>query len=324
VRRVRLSSFDIEVYRPITNERRRLLLRSMRLLNRILRNALALTPARGVIWPPTALATHFGPNDTFYGAGVFADQIGYASANGRDLKPTAVLEIGPGRNPYTGLLWNAVSGATVTLWDVFPNMDLGADAWPRLANELLEDAKAFDRLSPDCKPLAREGLLAIAEGRREADVRYVVGAIAGLDDPNARFDLIYSHSALEHVWNVLRLWADLLTLTKPGGLHVHQIDLSDHGRSENFLEMCEYSELEWWLSQRFTPGALNRWRMSDYVTAVETIGFDICAITPLRRKALPTPRARLAKRFRSLPEEDLLTNAMWLMLHRPKASDRSA
>jgi len=283
------------------------------------RNFLALTPVRKVLWPSGALATAFGPEDADYGVDLFLQQARDALRIRPDFRPRRALEIGPGRNPYTALLWSAFSdGGQILLWDVFPNMELTAEGWPRLAAEALE---AWSRNSGDGRPelgQVESGLRAIAAGAGTPPIRYLVGPQRMLSEAGASFDCVYSHSALEHVWRIADLWPRLFALTSPGGIHVHQIDLCDHGRRDsNFLEMCEWSPTEWWLSQRFTPGAVNRWRASDYVAAATRAGFEVAEVQRSQRERLPVNPDRLSAPFRHLPAEDLLTGALRLTLVRP-------
>jgi hypothetical protein len=89
------------------------------------------------------------------------------------------------------------------------------------------------------------------------DIR-VVAASAGM----VPVDLVLSRSVFEHLDDVEGTTDSLVLLTKPGGVHVHFIDLRDHFFSYPFEMLC-YSEPVWrrWLNP---DSNLNRYRLSDY------------------------------------------------------------
>ena len=90
-----------------------------------------------------------------------------------------------------------------------------------------------------------------------ADVRQL--AVQG--DPPA-VDMVLSTHVYEHLDDVEGITQALAVLTRPGGLHLHFIDLRDHFFNHPF-EMLIFSDRTWraWLN----PGSnLNRYRLQDY------------------------------------------------------------
>jgi hypothetical protein len=84
--------------------------------------------------------------------------------------------------------------------------------------------------------------------------------------------LVYSQAAIEHIWYVADLWRAIIGMTKPGSWHSHRTDLADHGcRESNYIEMLEWSPLGYWLTTRFVPGAINRWRASLYMASSKAV-----------------------------------------------------
>lgn len=81
------------------------------------------------------------------------------------------------------------------------------------------------------------------------------------------FDLVFSSSVYEHLHEVDRITAALASLTKPDGVHVHYVNLSDHYMKYPF-EMLTFSETAWrrWLNP---PSNLNRLRVGDYQRVFE-------------------------------------------------------
>lgn len=282
---------------------------------RFARNLVCLLPAgRRRLFPPRRLAQHFGPGDARYAWEVFdhhripLQRVGFQGFD-------HMLEVGPGQNLGSGLLWwawavGAGNGAArVLLWDVHPNAETpSGKSWVALAWELLT---ASQGTSP--APIT-EVLLHVAEGRTQPQVEYLVAPMEDLLrrlESCPRFDLVVSHAALEHVWDIGRLWPRLAALTAPRGWHSHRIDLADHGRREDhFLEMLEWSPAAWWLTMRFIPGALNRWRAVDHRAALAAAGLVPIEETPARRAALPVPREKLSRSFRVLEEAELLTTSL--------------
>ena len=145
------------------------------------------------------------------------------------------------------------------------------------------------------------------------DIRYRVKLLSELIAAGEANDvaLAYSQAAIECIWHVADFWRAIIGRTKAGGWHSHRIDLSDHGRREtNYIEMLEWSPLGYWLTMRFIPGAINRWRASVHLDFLVESGLNILSTNRETRDALPIPRTRIDRRFRSLDELDLRTTAV--------------
>jgi len=77
--------------------------------------------------------------------------------------------------------------------------------------------------------------------------------------------------------------------------------------------MLEWSPLSYWLTMRFVPGGINRWRASMHTDFVVQNGLAIRSATRVTRTELPIPRSRLNRTFRSLDDLDLRTTAIDLV-----------
>jgi len=287
------------------------------------RNLICAVPG-GVqlLFPPATLAHRFGRGDAEYALKVYRhhrsqlDRAGFKGA-------TTFLEVGPGRNVGTALLWwswaaaEGRHGARVLLWDVHRNALPDAPGfWSDLAGQLLERVASATELSEIVGDRHRAVLAEVGVARRQPDIEYLVCPIEQFETAlgGRVFDLVLSHAALEHVWCIDRLWGILGRATAPDGWHSHRIDLADHGRrSDNYLEMLEWSSVGWWLTMRFVPGAINRWRAAEHEASLVAQGVCIRAVGRERRAKLPAPRCRLARRFRELSEEELTTTAIDLV-----------
>lgn len=284
---------------------------------RALRNALCVLPGgTSVVCPSSALAAAFGRGDATYAWNVF----GHHRAQMREARVdgfTRALEIGPGRNLGTALLmWAAARGAggdlSIVCWDVFPNASPDElRFWQGLASELV--AATDSRTEEDPNLLA--ALIEVAQGRVSPVIDYRVEPLDHLvrefSSVGGRFDLVYSHAAIEHVWRIGPFWEAISRVTAAEGWHSHRIDLADHGsRDSNYIEMLEWSPLTYWLTMRFIPGAINRWRASDHLRMLRALGYDILIERRTLEPVLPIPRTRLASQFRDAPDEDLRAIAL--------------
>ncbi len=272
-----------------------------------------------VLFPAERLAARFGRGDADYALQVYRHhanqltQAGFKSA-------AQVLEVGPGRNLGSALLWwsRAVAeGATepcVTLWDVHANAAPEAPNYRGdLAGQLLECLNSTDGGDALVTSAHQAILDDVTTKRLHPRIEYFVCAIDRLQSvlEGRRFDMVCSHAALEHVWRIDEFWRIASRLTAPGGWHSHRIDLADHGRREtNYLEMLEWSAPAWWLTARFVSGAVNRWRANDHVQAFAAQGMQLRTARREQRAALPIPRRRLSRAYRGLEDAELMTTAV--------------
>jgi SAM-dependent methyltransferase len=293
----------------------------LRFLWRVSRNLLCLVPAtRRILFPQNRLAACFGRGDAEYAWRVFHRHFnmlrdaGFSSAE-------RILEVGPGRNLGTALLWWAYCGirsdtpVEIVCWDVFKNAspEVG-DFWANLARELLRCAACGGLQESEINQVQAQ-LREVVEGRLQPPITYRVEPLQELEGVmavnRAQFDLIYSQAAIEHVWDVAKLWRSLIGITRSSGWHSHQIDLADHGRREsNYIEMLEWSPWAYWLTMRFIPGAVNRWRACHHLEFIAAYGLRVVHASREIQKGLPIPRQCIAQVFRTLPETELRSTAL--------------
>lgn len=74
--------------------------------------------------------------------------------------------------------------------------------------------------------------------------------------------------------------------------------------------MLEWSRLGYWLTMRYVPGALNRWRAAHHLTMLESHGMKLLDVRWEMRDSLPIKISRVSGEFRTLGEEDLRTTAI--------------
>jgi hypothetical protein len=298
--------------------------RTYRFFWRLIVNAACTTnTGRNILFPPEQLSSRFGRGDATYAWNVFLFHFRQLSNNGF-VTANRILEVGPGRNLGTSLLWKCyLSGplhapVEIVCWDVFKNADTeAAGFWQALAKELL-DTMPRDVSGEDNEPIPAlwENLRSIADGR-EPGILYQVMPIAELMKQSGDFDLVYSQAAIEHIWFIEQFWEVIARLTNEGGWHSHRIDLADHGRREtNYIEMLQWSEGVYWMTQRFVPGAINRWRASDHLHKVTELNFKVLHLHRDLREKIPIPRRALARTFRNRDEIDLRTTGLDLVVRK--------
>ncbi len=293
--------------------------KSIRFSWRVARNLLCTTPlGKNFLFPSQSLAIRFGSNDINYAIEVFLhhfcqlDAANWQAAN-------KILEIGPGRNIGTPLLMWALnysrSGAvTVTLWDVFPNMMIVNTDTFRYAAHAIRTSPSFHDIVQILPNDHIDGILdAVERGELVPDIHYCVQDLTELVTLSVAndVDLVYSQAAIEHIWAIEDFWQTIIGMTRLGGWHSHRIDLADHGRRDtNYIEMLEWSPLNYWLSMRFIPGAINRWRACMHLEFLDYHGLKIVNTSREIRECLPIPLSRIDKTFRSMQEVELQTTAI--------------
>lgn len=295
-----------------------------RFLWRSSRNLLCVAPiTRNMLFPQERLAACFGANDAEYAWSVFRRhferlrEAGFFSAE-------HVLEVGPGRNLGTSLLWwtycssrGDARAVHVECWDVFKNAAPDRPRyWSDLARELIESYPAtFEALSAHEADSMLAMLRDVAEDRRNPAIAYQVAPLAEFEASvaarNTGFDLVYSQAAVEHIWRIEEFWETAAHLTQPGGWHSHRIDLSDHGRRDtNYIEMLEWSGLSYWLTMRFVPGAINRWRAGQHQRKLESLRMQTIYAQRELRDRLPVALNSISAEFRNMGEAELKSTAL--------------
>jgi hypothetical protein len=302
----------------------------LRFLWRVARNLLCLTPTgRMLLFPVEKLAIDFGRDDSEYAWSVFSHH--FAQLNEVRFRCVdRILEIGPGRNLGTALLWWALSSSQcqkpveIVCWDVFRNADPEADGyWVELAKALLEkQPKVFWGEQEKILPQIQQRLCEVVQGREQPAISYRVESLekleAAINEIGISFKLLYSQAAIEHIWSIEAFWNVMDHLTAPGGWHSHRIDLADHGRRDtNYIEMLEWSRLGYWVTMRFVPGALNRWRACHHLDKLTDLGMNVIFMQRSQRDHLPIPLRRVSSAFQRLGEEELRTTALDVVAMKP-------
>lgn len=151
-------------------------------------------------------------------------------------------------------------------------------------------------------------------------IDYRVDASGHMPWDPASFDVVWSHSVLEHLRDPMGLLDQVADLLAPGGHHVASIDLETHlgGREDpqRMYEFLRYPDWLWRLMTSNRSSYVNGLRLSDWREAMLDSGLQMvsertteaaCGLQPLRR----------VRYLSHLSDEDLLTKHVTLTAKKP-------
>lgn len=211
-----------------------------------------------------------------------------AQAHGRPVQGAVVLEIGSGWFPVLPMVLTAKGAGLVVMTDIEAHQDEGTTEAARKAVEARGETPALDRL------------------------KYVAPFEPGMLAESS-VDMVVSRTVLEHIPpdDLSTLLTHLRGRMKPGGLHIHLVDNSDHwehrdksiSRIEFLTRPAWLHKLLWWA----LDGGENRLRHSQYVELFRAAGYDILHAEPkvCPRTLADAKRLKLQEPFNRMPVEDL-------------------
>lgn len=134
---------------------------------------------------------------------------------------TRVLEVGPGDTDATAVLFAAAGASEVVAIDRFrPQRD---DAVNDAVCRAVFERFAADPAVDDAPEIDYE------TARSRVSYRHGVALETADADTFGRFDVIVSSAVLEHVYDLRESLAAMRRLHAPGGVIVHDVDLTEHG-----------------------------------------------------------------------------------------------
>lgn len=216
---------------------------------------------------------------------------------GTELRGKHILDVGSGRYARVALRMLKAGAKRVTLVDMY-------------AVELTRPEHR-SMLLQDCNNLGLDADDALAR------ILVYSADITSMPAPTAEqaVDIVSTAAALEHARDPQAVLTKCWEWLKPGGLTSHFIDLRDHSFQTPF-EMLTFSDQVWkrWLDPQ-GGFSLNRWRVTDYVTAMQRIGFAGIDYKVLQsdKAGLSVVMPRLDERFRSISTDML--SALWVHLY---------
>jgi len=174
------------------------------------------------------------------------------SERGVSLHEKRVMVFGYGGRFDIGLTLLKEGAGHVVLCDKYAPPD---EAHNR--HEFLHEEKYFVPEQQGLRP-RKEWMTLIETDIRDAAVHHTVDPV----------DIVISNSVYEHLDDVEGITQALAVLTKPGGIHIHYVDLRDHFFKYPF-EMLRFSENTWrkWLNPSSNH---NRYRLWNYRSVFES------------------------------------------------------
>ena len=262
---------------------------------------------------------------------VFKDYLLYGGIGPDDLRGWTVLEVGPGDDLGVALKFIAKGAARVVCLDRFYS-DRDDAQHAEIYRALLATFGKEERRR------AESAVDISANSARFEPTKIEYVSDIAVEDALPRFqkesfDLIVSRAVLEHVFDLDRAFRNMDAWLKDGGLLLHKVDLRPHSlfpAHSNPLTFLTVPSLLWPLMTSHT-GTPNRKRINYYQEKFKTLGgyesriylthifgnpreisphkssiqfgedYDATNVDLVRRV-----RKKLAREFRSLPDEELL------------------
>jgi hypothetical protein len=267
---------------------------------------LSRLPVSYDLWRRTSLFRH-GAMDVPQCALEAVRSMIQAAGYGNRLDGLSVLELGPGDSLATALIAHALGARQAVLVDVGAFATREMEPYRALADLLAAEGTRIEaaRFAPNTDALLK------ATG-----ARYLTEGLASLKSlPPGLIDFAFSKAVLEHIRaaQFLPMMRALRLAMAPSGRSFHYIDLQDH--LAYALNNLRFSDRVW-ESEFMTKSGFytNRIGFTEMVSIFREAGFSVEVLTVERFRRLPTPRARMAERFRARPEEDLLVSGFSVLL----------
>lgn len=131
-------------------------------------------------------------------------------------------------------------------------------------------------------------------------------------------DMIYSQAVLEHVDDLETTYGALAEWLAPGGVASHQIGFVSHGLTPEWNGHWAISDPVWKLIRGRRAYLLNREPASTHTRLIKRSGLEIRSQVRVNL-AGGIGRSRLAKRFRTMTDDDLTTKAIFVQAVKPRA-----
>lgn len=237
---------------------------------------------------------------------------------GRDVK-AQVLEIGPGINLGTGLIFAMTGSRKYYGLDIYKDPDLfGAPQYQSIVSLLSLIAPGGIRTPADAiMKIAGEQVsfdkdrIEYLYPRQSYDIPLADGSL----------DYVFSHATFEHIADPMKTIAAIHRVLRKGGVTAHQIDLRDHRDFSKPLEFLKIDAGAWKEKYRNPAMAhlyMNRWRTSDFKAAFEKRGFQVLKVQPNETYPVTEEmRKSLHQDFQKYSLEDLSIVGVLIIAKKP-------
>jgi SAM-dependent methyltransferase len=302
-----------------------------------------LPPVKRVI-ARRALGTG-GTNQARYCYSIWLRHLISADANRLDCAPAVVAELGPGDSLGIGLA--AILSGTDRYYAFDVVAHASAERNLAIVDELVElfrsrsavpDQAEFPKVGPTLNDyrfpghlLTEERLQRSLEPRRLERIRESLRNCASNHSmiqyrapwttrgavEHQSLDLVFSQAVLEHVDELAEVYEAMYQWLKPGAYMSHQIDFKCHDSADEWNGHWTYNDLMWKLVRGKETWLINRQPYSIHVDLMQRCGFRIVGEQLVRSPSNVT-RQQLARRFRTLTDDDLTTTDAFVQAVKPQ------
>jgi Methyltransferase domain len=272
---------------------------------------LVMARSAGLADDPRVVA-ELGPGDSL-GIGLAALLTGASHYVGLDLVDYA----NPARNASVLDELVALFQAKTPIPDAseFPEMRpyLPSFEFPRA---VLSDERMARCLAPERVDAIRAALAHVNRETTDITITYR----APWHDPSVvrheSVDMIVSQAVLEHVDDLDTTYAALAAWLRPGGLSSHQIGFVSHRLTPEWNGHWTIADPVWKVIRGRRPYLLNREPASTHFRMLRRSGLQIANEVRFKVKS-DVPRSRLARRFRTMTDDDLQTHSLFVQAVKP-------
>jgi SAM-dependent methyltransferase len=267
---------------------------------------LARLPAGYALWRRLGLFRHGAMDRPSYALQVFRTHFGRANFANKG-RGFVGLELGPGDSLFSALIAYAHGATHCYLIDTGQYAEDSVPPYREMVAALR--AEALRTPSIDAVDTIQEILQATG-------ATYGTDGLAALRRiPDRSVDFVWSQAVLEHIRrrDFSAVMTELRRILRTDGVCSHRVDLQDHlGGQLNNLRFPEW----FWEDEVVARSGFytNRLRFEEMLGLFREAGFAPDVITVERWPALPTPRKKLAKRFRDMSDEELRVSAFDVIL----------
>lgn len=260
-----------------------------------------------------------------------------AHANGMKPKWNSVAELGPGGSIGVGLAALLSGASRYYGLDIVPHVDTESNlrVFDELADLFLQRAALpGDDEFPQCGPrlpsyefprsILTESILdaSLQPERLERIRQSIVGSHGPGNDVSITYvapwthesvaewgsvDFVLSQAVLEHVDDVEDTYNSLYRWLSPDGVMSHVIDFKCHGTTRDWNGHWTVSDAMWRFVRANRSYLINRLPHSAHIAAITKAKFRVLVDKRVERDSNVTRRC-LATRFRSMPDEDVVTS----------------
>jgi SAM-dependent methyltransferase len=266
---------------------------------------LSQLPATYGFWRRVNLFRHGAMHRAEYALRVFDMHFARSRVGAGD--SFTALELGPGDSLLSAIVAAGRGCTYLYLIDAgsFATTDM------RVYHEAVRDLRERGLQPPDISSVRDvDSMLAVCKAK------YGTAGLASLRAlPDASVDFMWSNAVLEHVRRAefAATAREMRRVLRPQGVCSHEIDLRDHlGGSLNNMRIPS----RWWEKDSMARSGFytNRLRKREMIEDFLRAGFAVDIVSQTRWDEVPVERAKLAREFQQLSDEDMLVKTFHVVL----------